>query len=543
MRAIFALVAIVALAAAVFLADNPGRVEIVWHGWQILTSVGVLIAAAALAALAVALLLWLLSLILGSPGMFFRRRRERRRRAGYEALTRGMVAVAAGDPQEARRYARRAEALLAEPPLTLLLSAQAAQIGGDELAAKNFFTAMLDRPETEFLGLRGLLNQALREGDRDTARRLAARAAALRPTAAWAVASLFDLEARDGRWLAARDALDKAAKHHFIAADLASRHRGVILYELSCAAATEGDPRRAVTLAAQAQALTPDLAAPAAHHARLLLDAGRTGRARRAIERAWRTAPHPELAQAYGEIGRDETPLARVARFGRLAAQNPSARESHLALADAALAAQLWGEARRHLERALAAEPAPLAPLPANSGAVLPLLSCRLSASCRLSLSRLLSPPRPAQPQPRPRDAAAVPDDGAAGRGRARRSRPYARMARPRRPRPARPAPCLRQLRRREHRVGFAVSALRRLRHARLANSGCRRHGSFAADHGRGVAPNRRNRRSRGSARGCSGEPLTPRAWPSGLARPPGHAINHGRRPGSSVVEQPLRKR
>jgi HemY protein len=356
----------------VFLADNPGRVEIVWPGWQILTSVGVLIAAAALAALAVAVVLWLLSLILGSPGMFFRRRRERRRRAGYEALTRGMVAVAAGDPQEARRYARRAEALLAEPPLTLLLSAQAAQIGGDESAAKNFFTAMLDRPETEFLGLRGLLNQALREGDRDTARRLAERAAALRPTAAWAAASLFDLEARDGRWLAARDALDKAAKRRFIAADLASRHRGVILYELSCAAATEGDPRRAVTLAAQAQALTPDLAAPAAHHARLLLDAGRTGRARRAIERAWRTAPHPELAQAYGEIGRDETPLARVARFGRLAAQNPSARESHLALAEAALAAQLWGEARRHLERALAAEPAPLAPLPANSGAVLP---------------------------------------------------------------------------------------------------------------------------------------------------------------------------
>ncbi len=122
-----------------------------------------------------------------------------------------MVAVAAGDPQEARRYARRADALLAEPPLTLLLSAQAAQISGDELAAKKFFTAMLDRPETEFLGLRGLLNQALREGDRDTARHLAERADALRPNTGWAVSSLFDLEARDGRWEAARDALAKPA--------------------------------------------------------------------------------------------------------------------------------------------------------------------------------------------------------------------------------------------------------------------------------------------------------------------------------------------
>jgi HemY protein len=34
--------------------------------------------------------------------------------------------------------------------------------------------------------------------------------------------------------------------------------------------------------------------------------------------------------------------------------QNPAARESHVALAEAALDAQLWGEARRHLNDALA---------------------------------------------------------------------------------------------------------------------------------------------------------------------------------------------
>ncbi len=55
--------------------------------------------------------------------------------------------------------------LLAEPPLTLLLSAQAAQLNGDEQAARRYFTAMLDRAETEFLGLRGLVMQALRGGD------------------------------------------------------------------------------------------------------------------------------------------------------------------------------------------------------------------------------------------------------------------------------------------------------------------------------------------------------------------------------------------
>ena len=368
MRAIFALIVIAALAAAaVFLVDNPGHVDIVWQGWEIGTSVGVLVGAAALAALAVVLMLWLISRILGSPRAISRRRRERRRRVGYEALTRGMVAVAAGDALEARRYARRAESLLAEPPLTLLLSAQAAQISGDELAAKKFFTAMLHRPETQFLGLRGLINQALHDGDPDTARHLAGRAVALRPNTAWATTSLFDLEARAGNWEAARAALDKASRRRFIAPDIARHHRGVIFYELSLLATASGDRHRALAQAGEAASLTPDLATPAAHHARLLLAEGRAGRAARAIERAWRTAPHPDLAQAYREIWKTDAPLAAMGRHQRLAAQNPTARESHLALVEAALAAQLWGEARNHLERALAADPPPFAAAPRSA--------------------------------------------------------------------------------------------------------------------------------------------------------------------------------
>jgi HemY protein len=351
-------VIVVLVAVAVFFADHPGRVAIAWQGWQVETSVGVLAAAAVLLALAVAVLLRLLRLIGRSPRAVSRWQRERRRRAGYRALSQGMVAVAAGEPREAQRHARRADALLADPPLTLLLSAQAAQLDGDENAAKKFFTAMLDRPETEFLGLRGLINQALRADECGAALALAERARRLRPNARWVTQSLFDLEIREGRWPVALDTLAQMVKKHLIPAARGRRHRGVILYELSRAALAAGNRRRATKLAAEAQRLTPDLAAPAAHYARLLLEAGQAGPAAKAVERAWRTTPNPELAQVYDTIHRAAPPLARLKRFERLAAQNPGARESHLALAEAALAAQLWGEARRRLEQALKAEPA-----------------------------------------------------------------------------------------------------------------------------------------------------------------------------------------
>jgi HemY protein len=347
------------VAAAVYLADRPGRVDVDWQGWQVETSVGVLIAAAVLAALLAGLLFSILSLIITGPRSILRGRRVRRRRAGYRALAQGMVAVAAGDAQEAQRFAKRADLLLADPPLTLLLSAQAAQLDGDEGAAKRFFTAMLEQRETEFLGLRGLLNQAMSAGDRGAALQYAERAMALRPGTRWAALSRFDLEAREGHWEAARKALAQLTKRRLISRERARHHRGVILHELSRAALAGGDRRRAVTLAGEAQVMTEDLAGPAAHHARLLLEERKSRRAAKAVERAWRATPHPKLAQVYSAIYEGEPPLARVKSFERLAAQNPAARESHVALAEAALEAQLWGEARRHLEAAIAADPTP----------------------------------------------------------------------------------------------------------------------------------------------------------------------------------------
>ena len=117
MRAICALFAIaVVWPRRCFSTDNPGRVEIAVAG----------LAGRHLGRRAgrggdpggVGGVRWCcgcLSLILGSPRAFLRRRRERRRRAGYQALTRGMVAVAAGDPAggaapcpQSRGAARRA---------------------------------------------------------------------------------------------------------------------------------------------------------------------------------------------------------------------------------------------------------------------------------------------------------------------------------------------------------------------------------------------------------------------------------------------------
>ncbi|HEX6443288.1 MAG TPA: heme biosynthesis HemY N-terminal domain-containing protein [Stellaceae bacterium] len=356
MRIILALILVAVLvAAAIFLADRPGHVEIVWEEWQVETSLGVLVAGLVLAMLLFSGLLGAIAAILGMSGRIRRRRRERARRVGEAALARALVALAAGKPAAAQLEAQRAEGLLGGSTVALLLAAEAAECQGDKEAARRRFAILAEQPETALLGLRGLLGQALRNNAGVTALRLAERAHRLRPEVPWLMETLLELQARAGEWDAALKTLGVRGRRGSIPTDRLRHHRGVVLYELSRAAERRGDPHRAAALAARAQKDAPDLAAIACHHARLLTALGRSRAAERALERGWRAAPRPEMARAYVDFHPEAAPVERAGALERLAGQNPDAIESRLALAEAALAAQLWGEARRNLSMAAAA--------------------------------------------------------------------------------------------------------------------------------------------------------------------------------------------
>jgi HemY protein len=342
---------------AVWLSDTPGRVTIVWLGYRVDTSASVLAILVVLVAAGAALAYRFWRFLRRAPGEFVVARQQRRRARGYQALTQGMVAVAAGDPEEAQRSARRADALLDEPPITLLLSAQAAQLNGDDAAASRFFTQMLDRPETAFLGVRGLLRQALDRNDRAEALRLAQRARQLRPDTPWVQSTLLDLQATAGQWDQAEATLQRVAKMKLIDDAKARHRRAAILVERARLAESAGNPEEALALARQAHRLAPGFAPAAAEAVSRLAAAGKARKAVRLAIEAWAAAPHPDIAAAYLKAFPEADALARLRQVERLAEAKPDHDESRLALAEAALEARLWGEARRHLGRLVAAEP------------------------------------------------------------------------------------------------------------------------------------------------------------------------------------------
>ena len=183
---------------------------------------------------------------------------ERRRRQGFDALSRGLLAIGVGDRRQAQRYASVARRNLPNEPLTALLKAQAAQLKGDRASARRTFEAMLDRPETELLGLRGLFLEAKRGNDNDAARALAEQAVRTDPQAGWSVNALFDMQARAGDWEGALATLAVARKHGNVEADMALRRRAVLL-TAEARDLESSQPDKALALANEALRLAPSL--------------------------------------------------------------------------------------------------------------------------------------------------------------------------------------------------------------------------------------------------------------------------------------------
>ncbi|WP_282604870.1 heme biosynthesis protein HemY [Pelagibius sp. Alg239-R121] len=350
---LFAKIAI-AVAIVVWFVNHPGEVFLQWMGYEISAeNVGFLVALVLLITFVgiVAYLIW--RFILNAPGGFGAARRERRRRKGYQALTQGMVAVAAGESELANKLSRKADALLEEPPLTMLLSAQAAQLNGDDTAARRYFEAMLENQETRFFGLRGLLMQAQRSGDDVAALEYTRKAHALKPKSDWVLTNLFELSERSGDLEGAEQALRQAAKYKVIPEAEATRKRAVVQLSRAIAAQNAGELQNALTWSREAHNLAPDLVPATLVLSKAALEANRRREALKVLEKAWPVAPHPDLARAYLELWPQDSEVERVSRLEKFVASRADHIESRLIVAEVALDARLWGEARSKLNQAV----------------------------------------------------------------------------------------------------------------------------------------------------------------------------------------------
>ncbi len=345
---LYLLLFLLALAAAAYglewVIDQPGSLSLDWGAYHVDTSIPVAVGVLLLVVAALIIAWAAISAMFQLPQRLRYAFSGRRRDKGYSALSRGIIAVGAGDAGAARRAAMEAEKYLQNEPLTQLLKAQAAQLEGDRRKAEAAFQQMTQRPETKLLGLRGLHIEARRREDPEAAAHFAEAAHEIAPLP-WAANAVLEHYATLGDWAKTRATIEENLKAKVIDYPTAQRYRAVVETAMAMEKQLE-HPHDALHLARQALKRRPNFVPAAVVAARVLTRHGDAKKAAKLIETVWAANPHPDLAAAYKEMVPGESNTELLARVEKLAAQAPDSPVSRLLVAEAALAARNFGKAR-----------------------------------------------------------------------------------------------------------------------------------------------------------------------------------------------------
>lgn len=350
----------VLLAAVVWLVERPGVVVIDWQDYVIEMSVGVLVAGIAIVCLFFTWGYRFWCAFISVPSAIRRYRVVQAREQGYSAVTKGLVAIAAGDAVGAKKHALRAQNLLPDTSLTHLLKAQSDLMNGDIANAHIGFNALLEDKDAAFFGLRGLLNQALKENDDEKALELIEKAEKLHPKRDWILLTRFSIETRLRKWNEADQTLSKAMRHGTIDREIGNSHRQAILLARSERNVQRGMASAALGFAKKAFRLDKAFVPASLQLARLYLETNKQRSAIKIIEQTWVLNPHMSLAKIWMELipsprkmfSSDDTVSQRYKWAEKLYKLSPHDQASNQILGQVAFETKMWDKARECLKNA-----------------------------------------------------------------------------------------------------------------------------------------------------------------------------------------------
>ena len=337
---LFALFASVLVLLALVFSQNPDwRATFEVFGYRLSVHMGFLFFAALLFLWLFGWLYFGLRRTLAMPAEMAKNVRISRQNRGYKALTQGLVALAAGDPDEADKQARRANKLLEETPATMLLTAQAAQLNGDVDSAAHYFEEMMKNEETAFLGLRGKTMQALARGDRKEVQALLDKARQIKPNAPWILETEYELSLQTGALEGAQRAVKRLASRRLLSTSDAKNRLAVTETELAFQAAETGAWQQAADHSRRALAEDPTFIPARSLAAIANLELGNTRKARERALEAWRLRPTAGMATTFLKAWAAPDLAAKRSAVAELVNANPDALFSQFLRAESAIEA------------------------------------------------------------------------------------------------------------------------------------------------------------------------------------------------------------
>ena len=353
-RIVFWLVILILVAlGAIWLVLSPGAVDIEWLGYQIEgLSVSLMLVATVAVFVTIVMVVAIIKWIVGRPSACNRRRE----RLGRDALSKGLIAIGAGDAKTALQHVRVVSKKVPGDPLAKLLDAQTALQQGDNARARKVFQDLSETPEAKLLGLHGLFEDACKREDLEAAGGFADQALADNPGVAWASNAKLSASLRDDDWPVAMQILEEQYKTGIID-KLERKQKKAIVLTAHAMSVEHQDRKTAIELSRKAHALDPSLVQAAVVAGRTLAAAGNLRKASSILSKTWKLSPHPDIGESYVHASSGNSVQGQLQRARNLLRIAPGGEDGAATLAGAAIDASDWNTARQALEPYTADQP------------------------------------------------------------------------------------------------------------------------------------------------------------------------------------------
>lgn len=341
------------IAVAIWLITQPGEMNFNFLDYDVKIKTGIFLLVLLITGQFILLLLKAVRAIFSVPKALVEYRDDMRDRHGYKNLTRGLVAVAAGDAIKATQYSKIANKKLQERSgLSILLDAQAARLRGDESIAQHHFEELLEDKDTAFLGVRGLMKSAIKAHQYAVALKHARTALKLHPNQAWIIKMTYMLEAKNNHWDEVLKLAKSAEKQGVfskekIISDRVAIHLMRYDYDLE-----NNKTSQALKELKTAYKLDNYFIPTIVRYANYYMLNKKPKKAVALIEKAWKKNPHPQLATLWDRLSPNNDKIEdtkKLAWYEKLVNMAPDNIEGYICAARAAINMGYWGEAKAYL--------------------------------------------------------------------------------------------------------------------------------------------------------------------------------------------------
>ena len=275
---------------------------------------------------------------------FFERRSERK---GQSFLISAYTASFEGDHERALLELKRSKKYLKSNSLPNILSLSSYEARGNLSKQEEIFQELVRDKTTRSMGLFGLINMKLSEGNTSLALKLTDRLIKLKPQNLSFNQTFFNLQLTEEDWDGALTTYKKINKIKKVDKEAYSKGESILLFQKAKELRSAGKTLDALKVSRQALKRFAGLVPNSILLSELELLEGQKKKAEAVLLSSWKAIPHPDIAKKFAEIESDESVEARIERFKKILNVKKTDTETKILNAELNILSENFPEARR----------------------------------------------------------------------------------------------------------------------------------------------------------------------------------------------------